>query len=164
MDHDDADQLFELALDLPERDRERLLQQVAADRPELAAMLRSWLEDPTANRHFALQTAAPRPAGPDRVAHVAVPVADVGRAAAWYLETFSCTVESQQSYRAVLAFANVRLLLVAAGTRPPHVAIARADAERFGRTTPNADGSRSLFVVDPWGNAIEVVEDRAPTR
>lgn len=156
MHDDDADQLFELALDLPPGERERLLQQVAAERPALAARLRGWLADPAANRDFACRT-EPDPTL-DTLHHVALQVEDIPRAVAFYRTTFGCTVEYEDASWAMLRFGNARLALVLPGQHPPHVAIVRADARSFGRLTGHRDGTRSIYIVDPWGNSIEVLD------
>jgi hypothetical protein len=50
------------------------------------------------------------------------------------------------------------LALVIAEQHPPHVAVRRADAEKFGPLVTHRDGSRSVYVNDAAGNAVEVIE------
>lgn len=94
----------------------------------------------------------------DSLHHVAVPVHDVARALAWYRERFDCRVAYRDDTWALLEFANVRVALVLPGQHPPHIAFERADAERFGRLTPHRDGTRSVYVTDSEGNAVEILK------
>ncbi len=94
----------------------------------------------------------------DPLHHVAIPVHEVARALAWYRERFECRVAYQDDTWALLEFANVRLALVLPGQHPPHIAFERADAERFGPLTPHRDGTRSVYVTDSEGNAVEILK------
>jgi catechol 2,3-dioxygenase-like lactoylglutathione lyase family enzyme len=94
----------------------------------------------------------------DAIHHLAIPAADVAASVRWYREHTDCTVEYQDETWALLAFANIRLALVTPGQHPPHLAIVRADAERFGPLTQHRDGTRSIYVQDAGGNHIEVME------
>ncbi len=95
----------------------------------------------------------------ESVHHVAVCVDDVDAAVAWYTKTFSCEVEYRDPTWAMLRFENVRVALMAPGRHPPHLGFLRKDAGRFGRTRPHRDGTRSVYVVDPSGNSIEMLEE-----
>jgi len=66
----------------------------------------------------------------------------------------------QDSTWALIRFANVRLALVTSGQPPPHLAFERSDAEAFGPLQTHRDGTRSTYVHDPSGNAIEVLDAR----
>ena len=83
-------------------------------------------------------------------------------AVAWYQSVFACELLDHDGPRARLRFGNICLSLVTPEHQPPGIAVLRADVERFGRAERRADGSRGLFLVDPWGNSIEIV-DRRPS-
>lgn len=152
------DQYFELALDLPERKRRKLLSQLEHEDPAMATKLRELLENPRANGDFACSSAvAPTM---DTLHHVAVQVADIPKAVDWYRTHFGCAVEHQDETWALLRFANVHLALVMPSQHPPHFAVTRSDAERFGPLNQHRDGTRSAYIVDPWQNSVEVL-DRA---
>lgn len=157
MDHSTVDQYFELALDLPERERERMLTRLADDEPAVAAEVRRLLANPTARRDFACSSTSMRK--PDTVHHVAVQVDDVARAVQWYRSVLSCEVEYEDATWAMLEFGNVRLALVTPERHPPHLCVVRRDARKFGELTPHRDGTRSIYIVDPWGNSIEVMDE-----
>jgi catechol 2,3-dioxygenase-like lactoylglutathione lyase family enzyme len=97
----------------------------------------------------------------DPVHHVAVTVRDVAEAVLWYTDRFSCEVEYQDATWAMLAFANIRLALMAPGRHPPHVGFARGDAGSFGALATHRDGTRSAYVEDPSGNAVEILDERS---
>ena len=93
----------------------------------------------------------------DRVHHVAIAVNDVAAAVAWYTSTFRCTVTYQDASWAMLDFDNLQLALVIPEQHPPHVAFERPEAEKFGALTTHRDGTRSVYVKDPAGNAVEIM-------
>lgn len=93
----------------------------------------------------------------DDLHHVAIPVRDVAKAVAWYTSTFRCKVAYQDATWAFLDFGNTRLALVIPEQHPPHVALKSPDAAKFGTLTTHRDGSRSVYVADPSGNAVEVM-------
>ena len=93
----------------------------------------------------------------DRMHHVAIAVADIASAVAWYTSTFRCTVAYQDPTWALLDFENLKLALVAPDQHPPHVAFTSPEAERFGALTTHRDGTRSTYVNDPAGNSVEIM-------
>ena len=93
-----------------------------------------------------------------RIHHLALPVTDVASAVAWYREMFECKVSYQDSTWAMLEFDNVALALVSQGQHPPHIALAHPHAERFGRLTCHRDGTRSVYIQDNSGNAVEILD------
>lgn len=99
----------------------------------------------------------------DSIHHLAIPAADIAGAVRWYREHTDCEVEYQDATWALLAFANIRLALVTPGQHPPHFAIVRPDADRFGPLTTHRDGTRSVYVRDAAGNHIEVIEQASLT-
>lgn len=93
----------------------------------------------------------------DRVEHVAIAVADIAASVAWYTATFRCTVSYQDATWALLTFDNLELALVIPDQHPPHIAFASPQAHRFGELTTHRDGTRSTYVKDPDGNAVEIM-------
>jgi catechol 2,3-dioxygenase-like lactoylglutathione lyase family enzyme len=93
----------------------------------------------------------------DSLHHVAVAVKDIAQAVDWYTKTFHCKVAYQDATWAMLEFANLKLALVIPEQHPPHVAVVHPEAEKFGTLRPHRDGTRSVYVSDPAGNAIEIL-------
>jgi catechol 2,3-dioxygenase-like lactoylglutathione lyase family enzyme len=93
----------------------------------------------------------------DRIEHVAISVRDVAAAVAWYTSTFRCTVTYQDATWAMLKFDNLELALVIPDQHPPHVAVASPNAGAFGELKTHRDGTRSTYVKDPAGNAVEIM-------
>jgi len=94
----------------------------------------------------------------DAIDHVAVSVKDIGSAVAWYKERFNCAVDYQDNSWAYLKFQNIRLALVVSHEHPAHIAFAIEQAERFGKLNKHRDGTRSLYIEDPYGNSVELVD------
>lgn len=94
----------------------------------------------------------------DRLHHVAIAVTDVPAAAAWYRERFSAETVYEDATWALLRFANIDLALVLPGQHPPHIAIEHADAARYGTLKNHRDGTASVYVGDPFGNVIEIMQ------
>lgn len=94
----------------------------------------------------------------DSIHHVAIPVKDIEASVHWYTTEFHCEVSYQDETWALLRFANLELALVIAEQHPPHVAFSRPDASRFGPLVTHRDGTRSCYVQDPAGNAVEILD------
>jgi catechol 2,3-dioxygenase-like lactoylglutathione lyase family enzyme len=97
----------------------------------------------------------------DSLDHVAVAVKDVAQAVEWYTKTFHCKVSYQDATWALLDFANVKLALVIPEQHPPHIGFVSPEAEKFGTLRPHRDGTRSVYLSDPAGNAIEIMAQEA---
>jgi catechol 2,3-dioxygenase-like lactoylglutathione lyase family enzyme len=93
----------------------------------------------------------------DSIHHVAVSVTDIKSAVDWYRKNFQCRVSYQDDTWAMLDFANLKLALVIPQQHPPHLAFVHPEAERFGTLTAHRDGTRSCYLRDPAGNAVEVL-------
>ena len=94
---------------------------------------------------------------PDRLDHVAIPVQDVAAAVDWYRQTFQCTVKYQDATWALLGFENISLALVIPEQHPAHLGFVSQEAEKFGELKTHRDGTRSCYVSDPAGNAVEIL-------
>jgi extradiol dioxygenase family protein len=94
----------------------------------------------------------------DAIHHVAVPVEDVGEAVRWYTGHFRCSVSYEDATWALLEFENTRLALVVPEQHPPHIGFEHPHAEEFGPLTRHRDGTRSLYLKDPSGNSIEILD------
>lgn len=99
----------------------------------------------------------------DAIHHVAVPVKNVSEAVRWYTEHFRCTVSYQDPTWALLEFANTRLALVVPEQHPPHIGFEHPRADEFGPLTLHRDGTRSIYLPDPSGNSIEIIDAASTT-
>jgi catechol 2,3-dioxygenase-like lactoylglutathione lyase family enzyme len=93
----------------------------------------------------------------DSIHHVAIPVQDVKSAVDWYTKTFQCRVSYQDDTWAMLEFANMKVALVVPNQHPGHIAFVHPEAEKFGTLKMHRDGTRSVYVKDPSGNAVEIL-------
>jgi catechol 2,3-dioxygenase-like lactoylglutathione lyase family enzyme len=96
----------------------------------------------------------------DSMDHLALQVADVPAALEWYTKTFHCELLYRDDTWALLRFANIRLALVTEGQHPPHLAFEREEADAFGPLKTHRDGTRSAYIQDPSGNAVEILAVR----
>lgn len=95
--------------------------------------------------------------------HIAIPVTDVAASVNWYTSNFNCIIEYQDDTWAFLKFDNIKLALVVTHQHPPHVAFVSPDAESYGTLKKHRDGTRSIYIKDPAGNAVEILaEDSLP--
>jgi len=94
----------------------------------------------------------------DTIHHLAIPTENVAESVRWYRTHTDCQVEYQDESWALLAYDNIKLALVLPGQHPPHLAIVRDDASRFGPLVTHRDGTRSLYIQDCAGNHVEVLE------
>jgi catechol 2,3-dioxygenase-like lactoylglutathione lyase family enzyme len=93
----------------------------------------------------------------DRLDHVAIPVQEIAAAVDWYTKTFKCKVKYQDATWALLGFDNVDMALVIPSQHPAHVGFTTPDAEKYGELKTHRDGTRSCYVKDPSGNAVEIL-------
>lgn len=96
----------------------------------------------------------------DSLHHVAIAVNDIAEAVRWYQETFRCEVTYQDATWAMLRFANCSLALVTPGQHPPHIGFSMptATAESYGQLKAHRDGTRSIYIADPSGNPVELMD------
>jgi hypothetical protein len=97
------------------------------------------------------------PAKLDALDHVAIEVKSVPDAVRWYRERFRCEVSYEDDTWALLQFANMRLALVVPSQHPPHIGLVSPDADSFGPLQPHRDGTHSVYLTDPSGNAVEML-------
>ena len=97
----------------------------------------------------------------DKIHHVAVQVDDIKKAVEWYRAQFDITVSYQDETWAMLEFDNLSLALVIPSQHPNHFAIENNEAEKFGELTPHRDGTASIYINDPFGNAVEIIKTNA---
>jgi len=95
--------------------------------------------------------------GLDSLHHIAVQVQDIAKAVEWYRRNFHCRVSYQDATWAMLEFANIKMALVVPQQHPAHIAFVLPEAEKFGTLKPHRDGTRSVYVQDPSGNAVEIL-------
>ena len=93
----------------------------------------------------------------DTLQHVAVVAPDIQQAVAWYTTKFNCTINYQDDTWALLDFANIQLALVTPGQHPAHIALVNPDAATFGPLQRHRDGTQSIYITDPFGNAVELI-------
>ena len=94
----------------------------------------------------------------DRLHHVAIAVPDIAEALDWYRNRFDVEPVYTDESWALLKFENIALALVLPDQPPPHVAVERRNAEKYGTLTVHRDGTASVYIRDPWGNAVEIMK------
>jgi catechol 2,3-dioxygenase-like lactoylglutathione lyase family enzyme len=101
----------------------------------------------------------------DSIDHIAISVQDVPAAVAWYRDHFQCEIRYQDATWALLHFGNIDLALVIRDQHPPHIGFVTPDAEKWGALKTHRDGTRSCYIDDPSGNALEMLAaDSMPPR
>jgi catechol 2,3-dioxygenase-like lactoylglutathione lyase family enzyme len=93
----------------------------------------------------------------DRLDHVAVVVPDIAAAVDWYTSHMKCEVKYQDATWAMLKFANTGIALVMPGQHPGHLGFVSNEAEKHGELKTHRDGTRSCYIHDPAGNAVEIL-------
>ena len=94
----------------------------------------------------------------DSLHHVACVVEDVADAVQWYRSRFRCRIDFQDDTWALLRFANASLALVTAGDHPAHIGFVTPAALDISPLITHRDGTRSAYVSDPSGNAVELMD------
>jgi len=96
--------------------------------------------------------------------HVAVPAGDIETSVRWYAERFGAEVLYQDKTWAFLRVGGTKLALVSPQQHPPHVAISVTE-EQLGKASAgygipidhHRDGSKGIYIHDPFGNAVELI-------
>jgi catechol 2,3-dioxygenase-like lactoylglutathione lyase family enzyme len=96
--------------------------------------------------------------------HVAVPSTDIAKSVDWYVQRFAARVLYQDKTWAMLRVGGSKLAIVTPTQHPPHVAV-ELTAEQLAEASKAAgvpidthrDGSRGIYIHDPFGNAVELI-------
>lgn len=94
----------------------------------------------------------------DSIHHLALQVKEIDRALQWYRSNFECEVIYQDPSWALLKFKNIHLALVVPDQHPSHIAFLRDNIAQYGEIQEHRDGSRSVYIEDTEGNAIELLD------
>lgn len=94
----------------------------------------------------------------DTIHHIAIPVEDIKTTLQWYKDNFDVDIAYEDQSWALIKFDNIALALVLPDQHPPHFAITCQDAEKYGALTPHRDGTESIYIKDPSGNAVEMLK------
>lgn len=94
----------------------------------------------------------------DQIHHIAISVGNVADAVSWYQQKFQCEVAYQDETWALLKFANISLALVIPDQHPPHIGYTSTEAEKYGKLKTHRDGTRSVYIEDPFGNTVEMMD------
>jgi catechol 2,3-dioxygenase-like lactoylglutathione lyase family enzyme len=94
----------------------------------------------------------------DNIHHIAVEVDDVSQTLQWYKREFQCEIRYHDETWGLLQFGNVQLALVSRGQHPPHVGFVSGAALRYPDLKKHRDGTRSVYVRDPSGNSVELLD------
>lgn len=94
----------------------------------------------------------------DAIHHVAISVKNIAEAVDWYRTTFRCEIAYQDPTWAFLKFSNMHLALVLPEQHPPHLAVATPQAATYGELKTHRDGTRSVYISDVAGNAVELMD------
>lgn len=93
----------------------------------------------------------------DRIDHVAIAVSDIEEAVSWYTQNLDCEVLYRDETWALVELQNLRLAFVVRRQHPPHIAVIKEDAEKYGELKQHRDGTSSTYIEDPFGNSIEIM-------
>src|SRR3954462_9318363 len=96
--------------------------------------------------------------------HVAVPSNDIAQSVEWYRAKFGATVLYQDKTWAFLNVGGQKLALVTPTQHPPHVAVAvnedelqKASIATGVKIDGHRDGTKGIYIHDPFGNAVELI-------
>lgn len=96
--------------------------------------------------------------------HTAVPSSDIAASVEWYRAHVGAEVIYQDDTWAFLNIGGSKLALVTPTQHPPHVAV-RVSEEQLAQASKAAnipidthrDGTRGIYIHDPFGNAVELI-------
>jgi catechol 2,3-dioxygenase-like lactoylglutathione lyase family enzyme len=99
-----------------------------------------------------------------RVDHVAISASKLKETVQWYIREFGAVILYEDDSWAFLKVGGSKIALLTPGQHPPHVAFAvtpeelvEAAAERGQTIRPHRDGTESIYLEDPSGNAVELI-------
>lgn len=123
-------------------------------------LIRAWRSN---RRNLSNSSLTPAQSGSlDAVDHVAIAVADVGDTVDWYQARFRCRIAYRDDTWALIEFANMQLAFVISEQHPPHLAFRHAHPESYSPLKQHRDGTRSCYIKDPAGNAVELMAPSPP--
>jgi predicted enzyme related to lactoylglutathione lyase len=93
-----------------------------------------------------------------KVQHIAIVVSGIEKVLLWYQSEFDVKLKYADQSWALLQFENNSLELVLPCQHPPHIAVARENAETYGAFKRHRGGSASAYIEDPWGNTIDIMK------
>ena len=93
----------------------------------------------------------------DAVHHVAIVVENIAEAVEWYRKTLRCEIAYQDDTWAMLKFANCSMALVVPDQHPAHLGFVSPRAAEYGGLKRHRDGTESIYISDPSGNAVELL-------
>jgi catechol-2,3-dioxygenase len=96
--------------------------------------------------------------------HVGLPSNNIVESIGWYQARFNATVLYQDDTLALLDIGGEKLTLVSPQQHPPHVAfrvteqqLADVAMQSGVSIMAHRDGTRGLYLHDPFGNAVEII-------
>jgi catechol 2,3-dioxygenase-like lactoylglutathione lyase family enzyme len=96
--------------------------------------------------------------------HAAVPSSDIGASVEWYRSKLGAEVIYQDATWAFLSLGGIKMALVTPTQHPPHVAVrvsegqlAEAAREAGVAIDRHRDGTKGIYIHDPFGNAVELI-------
>ena len=96
--------------------------------------------------------------------HVAVPSNDIAGSVEWYRSKLGASVLYQDKTWAFMNVGGTKVALVTPTQHPPHVAVRVSEAElqRAAEAAKIAidthrDGTKGIYIHDPFGNAVELI-------
>ena len=91
--------------------------------------------------------------------HIALVVSDIKKSCEWYKKTLGVLVEIQDDDWAMLTIpgSDTKLALTLSESHPPHIAF-RKNLVTVDEVKTHRDGSKYLYVSDPDGNTIELID------
>jgi len=96
--------------------------------------------------------------------HIAIVVGNIKKASEWYKETVCAKIEYIDDSWAMLNIYGTKIALVLKDTHPSHIAFkckSELELENFvdldNQVKVHRDGSSYIYLVDPYGNALEWV-------
>mgnify|MGYP001200045956 CR=1 FL=1 len=94
----------------------------------------------------------------DKIHHIAVQVENLSESLEWYEKEFDIKILYQDDSWAMIQFENMKLALVLPDQHPGHFAVESDNASEYGKLIKHRDGTASIYIEDPAGNSIEMLE------
>ena len=89
--------------------------------------------------------------------HVAFSVGEIQPAVDWYCYLLNADVIYQDETWSLLSAGDTKIALVLEETHPPHFALRVDSLEDLLDPAEHRDGSLYNYIVDPWGNTVELI-------